>query len=67
MNKHNWCQKEKKKYAWVELAITAVISVIGFAAAHEYAALERGYEAVGGELMLLCLPILYFVLKELVS
>lgn len=67
MNKQNWRYNEKKKYSWVEFAITIEVSVAGFAVAHEYAALERGYEAIGGELMFLCLPILYFVLKEFIS
>ena len=50
-----------KATKWV-VVITG--TVILFALSKEYALLERGYEAFGGEYMILLLPFLYYVARE---
>lgn len=67
MHKQRMNRKEKKNYSWIGLVITAAVSCVGFAVAHEYAILERGYNAIGGELLLLWLPIIFSALKAIYS
>ena len=45
------------------LAIT-LCGVILYLIAHEYSTLERGYEAIGGEALLLLLPLWWGLLEQ---
>lgn len=56
--------KKKSRLAAVErfLVLTATAAI--FIRAHSYALAWRGYRAVGGELMLLLLPIIYYIVKQ---
>ncbi len=56
-------RREKKRFSWIEFAVITVVSCAGFVIARECAALERGYDAIGGECLFLFLPAIYFALK----
>lgn len=55
-------EKILKKSLYVLLAILG--TVILFQVLHMAATFERGYEAVGGELCVLFLPLVYIVIKN---
>lgn len=51
-------RNEMSKYAYLAVAALGVVASL---AAHEWATAWRGYEAVGGEFLLLLLPLLVWV------
>ncbi len=60
-----------KELSYSKVIITylllTLIGVIGFYIAKESADIKRGYEAVGGEVCLLGTPVIYFMLKQMLS
>lgn len=53
-------------WAVVKYAALTVAGVILFRAGAAYALAERGYKAIGGEVFALLLPLLYYVISEIV-
>lgn len=44
--------------------LLAVCLVVIFNVLHFFATLERGYQAVGGEILIFALPILWYAIKD---
>lgn len=55
--------KRKSRLAAEFIGILTVTAV-AFIKARAYAGVWRGYDAIGGEFMLLLLPIIYYLLKQ---
>ena len=51
--------KKKSRLAAAELLAVLMVTAVVFVKSRGYALAWRGYEAVGGEFMLLLLPIIY--------
>lgn len=58
--------KPRRSLASVALELTAVllVTVLAFAWGKQTALAERGYEAIGGEYLLLLLPAIYYAGKR---
>ena len=59
-------QKKKSRLAAAELIAVLIVTAVVFIKSRGYALAWRGYEAVGGELMLLLLPIIYYEAKRII-
>lgn len=57
--------KKKSRLAAAELLAVLMTAVV-FVKSRGYALAWRGYEAVGGEFMLLLLPIIYYEAKRII-
>lgn len=55
-----------KLYQLAEAAVLCLVTAGLFAMAKHHAATVRGYEAIGGEYLLLALPFLYYTIRETV-
>lgn len=58
--------KKKSRLAAAELLVVLIVTAVVFIKSRGYALAWRGYEAVGGELMLLLLPIIYYEAKRII-
>lgn len=65
---HHFMRSKKRSLASVvlELAIVLLVTVAAFAWGKQTARVERGYDAYGGEYLLLLLPFLYYIGKKTV-
>lgn len=59
-------RKKKSRLAAAELLAVLIVTAVVFIKSRGYALAWRGYEAVGGELMLLLLPIIYYEAKRII-
>ena len=57
-------RKRKSRLAAVELLGVLTATAVLFVKAQSVALASRGYLAIGGEIMLLLLPIIYYLLKQ---
>lgn len=55
---------KKNRLAAVEHVAVLTATAVMFIKAAAFAAMQRGYFAIGGEFMLLLLPIIYYVAKR---
>lgn len=56
-------KRKKKQIKKAVLTVVAIVAVIGgYIAAHIAATAERGYETVGGELMILAIPFIAYAI-----
>ena len=58
--------KKKSRLAAAELLAVLIVTAVVFIKSMGYALAWRGYEAVGGEFMLLLLPIIYYEAKRII-
>ena len=58
--------KKKSRLAAAELLAVLMVTAVVFVKSRGYALAWRGYEAVGGEFMLLLLPIIYYEAKRII-
>lgn len=58
--------KKKSRLAAAELLVVLIVTAVVFIKSRGYALAWRGYEAVGGEFMLLLLPIIYYEAKRII-
>ena len=58
--------KKKSRLAAAELLAALIVTAVVFIKSRGYALAWRGYEAVGGEFMLLLLPIIYYEAKRII-
>lgn len=58
--------KKKSCLAAAELLAVLMVTAVVFVKSRGYALAWRGYEAVGGEFMLLLLPIIYYEAKRII-
>lgn len=58
--------KKKSRLAAAELLAVLIAAAVVFIKSRGYALAWRGYEAVGGEFMLLLLPIIYYEAKRII-
>ena len=58
--------KKKSRLAAAELLAVLIVTAVVFIKSRGYALAWRGYEAVGGEFMLLLLPIIYYEAKRII-
>lgn len=47
--------------------VSAAVGTALFAAGHVWATVQRGYEAVGGEMLLLGLPVLVWMVRAMIE
>lgn len=59
-------RKRKSRLAAAELLAVLIVTAVAFIKGRGYALAWRGYEAVGGEFMLLLLPIIYYEAKRII-
>lgn len=59
-------RKKKSRLAAAELLVVLIVTAVAFIKGGGYALAWRGYEAVGGEFMLLLLPIIYYEAKRII-
>ena len=59
-------RKKKSRLAAAELLAVLIVTALVFIKSRGYALAWRGYEAVGGEFMLLLLPIIYYEAKRII-
>lgn len=59
-------RKKKSRLAAAELLAVLIVTAVVFIKSRGYALAWRGYEAVGGEFMLLLLPIIYYEAKRII-
>lgn len=59
-------RKKKSRLAAAELLAVLIVTAVVFIKSRGYALAWRGYEAVGGECMLLLLPIIYYEAKRII-
>lgn len=59
-------RKKKSRLAAAELLAVLIVTAVVFIKSGGYALAWRGYEAVGGEFMLLLLPIIYYEAKRII-
>lgn len=59
-------RKKKSRLAAAELIAVLIVTAVVFIKSRGYALAWRGYETVGGELMLLLLPIIYYEAKRII-
>lgn len=59
-------RKKKSRLAAAELLVVLIVTAVVFIKSRGYALAWRGYEAVGGEFMLLLLPIIYYEAKRII-
>ena len=59
-------RKKKSRLAAAELLAVLIVTAVVFIKSMGYALAWRGYEAVGGEFMLLLLPIIYYEAKRII-
>lgn len=60
-------RKKKNRLAAAEFFAVLIVTALIFAKSRDYALAWRGYEAVGGEFMLLLLPIIYYTAKRIIT
>ena len=60
-------RKKKNRLAAAEFFAVLIVTALIFANSRDYALAWRGYEAVGGEFMLLLLPIIYYTAKRIIT
>lgn len=60
-------RKKKNRLATVEFLAVLIVTALVFIKSRDYALAWRGYEAVGGEFMLLLLPIIYYTAKRIIT
>ena len=58
--------KKKSRVAAAEFLAVLIVTAVVFIKSMGYALAWRGYEAVGGEFMLLLLPIIYYEAKRII-
>ncbi len=58
--------KKKSRLAAAELLAVLIVTAVVFTKSRGYALAWRGYEAIGGEFMLLLLPIIYYKAKRII-
>lgn len=58
--------KKKSRLAAAEFLAVLIVTAVVFIKSMGYALAWRGYEAVGGEFMLLLLPIIYYEAKRII-
>ena len=59
-------RKKKSRLAAAELLAVLIVTAVVFIKSRGSALAWRGYEAVGGEFMLLLLPIIYYEAKRII-
>lgn len=59
-------RKKKSRLAAAEFLAVLIVTAVVFIKSRGYALAWRGYEAVGGEFMLLLLPIIYYEAKRII-
>lgn len=59
-------RKKKSRLAAAELLAVLIVTAVVFIKSRGYALAWRGYEAVGGEFMLLLLPTIYYEAKRII-
>lgn len=59
-------RKKKSRLAAAEFLAVLIVTAVVFLKSMGYALAWRGYEAVGGEFMLLLLPIIYYEAKRII-
>ena len=59
-------RKKKSRLAAAEFLVVLIVTAVFFIKGMGYALAWRGYEAVGGEFMLLLLPIIYYEAKRII-
>lgn len=59
-------RKKKSRLAAAELLAVLIVTAVVFIKSRGYALAWCGYEAVGGEFMLLLLPIIYYEAKRII-
>ena len=57
-------RKRKSRLVAAEFIGILTVTAVVFIKARAYAGAWRGYDAMGGEFMLLLLPIIYYLLKQ---
>ena len=57
-------RKRKSRLAAAELIGILTVTAVVFIKARAYAGAWRGYDAMGGEFLLLLLPIIYYLAKQ---
>ena len=57
-------RKKKCRLAAAEFLAVLIVTAVVFIKSRGYALAWRGYEAVGGEFMLLLLPILLYIMRQ---
>lgn len=58
--------QKKSRLAAAEFLAVLIVTAVVFIKSRGYALAWRGYEAVGGEFMLLLLPIIYYEAKRII-
>lgn len=58
--------KKKSRLAAAEFLVVLIVTAVVFIKSRGYALAWRGYKAVGGEFMLLLLPIIYYEAKRII-
>ncbi len=56
---------QKKKRQAVELTAVLLVTIAAFLLCRQAALLKRGYSAIGGEYLLLLLPVLHYIGKSM--
>lgn len=59
-------KKKSRLAAAAEFLAVLIVTAVVFVKSRGYALAWRGYEAVGGEFMLLLLPIIYYEAKRII-
>lgn len=59
-------RKKKSRLAAAELLAVLIVTAVVFIKSRGYALAWRGYEAVGGEFMLLLISIIYYEAKRII-
>ena len=59
-------RKKKSRLAAAELLAVLIVTAVVFIKSRGYALAWRSYEAVGGEFVLLLLPIIYYEAKRII-
>lgn len=59
-------RKKKNRLAAVELPVVLTGTALLFVKMQAYAAAQRGYFAIGGEIMIILLPIIYYAGKRVI-
>lgn len=61
---HKCCRKRLDFGTIIKYAILTVLAVILFLLLHRSAEVQRGYTAIGGEGLILALPLIWFVIEK---
>ncbi len=56
---------KNKWFAVAELAVVCLVAVTAFTRGRQAALIERGYDAYGGECLLILIPVIYYIIRSM--